>query len=482
MTLPGSTVEIIDVAPPAASLTDTGTAFVAGLSDRGAVDGQLTVSDAVYSLAEFEAAYGERQDYNGPEYDSVEAFFSEGGARLFFSRYVGPTPVNSEADVPVASSQFTATAKFPGDYGDAITVAVASDVITVTDATSGVTEVSPTLDDITAAAAWATASSSLIDITPIASGSATLTDTVAVQLADGDDDRSSATDSERQTALDRFGGNLGPGSVLMPGDTRDDAHEMLANHAADHNRFAYGDATDSVTAATVAADGTAMRTLGYELARHIQILEPWLIAPGLTAGSTRTIPPSGVQAGMAARTDSSGNPNLATAGVPRGQSRFALDVKYERSDTDRQTLADAGVTVLRNIQDSVVTYDDITTVDPALQPEWLGASGNRLVMRIIADALAIANAHLFGQISGPVDLAAFNSDLTGMLLGWFNNRSLYSPDGTPGGAFRVETGSSVNTPTTLQARQLKAALSLKISPNARQVKITITNTPITGQL
>jgi hypothetical protein len=475
MTLPGSVVEIVDAAPPATTLIDTGTAFVVGLSERGAITGQLTPDDAVHSLGEWVAAYGDRQSYNGLEYDTVEAFFADGGTRLFFARYAGPAAVKASRAVPTSSSKFTATAVSEGAWGNDITVAVASGVITVSE-DGVVKETSPALADIAAAQAWAAASSSLITITPLTTGA--LADSAALALQGGADDRTNATDTERTAALARMGRDLGPGVVLMPGDSRGAAHTLLATHARDNNRFAYGDAPDSPTAATVAAAGTAVRTLGRELARHIQLLEPWLTAPALTAGgATRTIPPSGVQAGMAARNDAAGNPNRAVAGR-NGASRFALGVKYARLDSERETLADAGVTVIRLKDGLVQTYDDVTPVDPDADPEWLGAAGNRLVMRIVADAYDIADAHMFGSVAGPVDLAAFGGDLTGMLLRWFQVGALYSADGTPAGAFRVETGAAVNTAETLAARQLKAALALKISPNARQVLIEITNTPV----
>jgi hypothetical protein len=478
VTLPGPDVQIVDAAPPSTSLTDTGTAFVVGLAERGATPTQLAPTDAVTSLGEWITQYRQRQSNNGPDYDTVEAFFAEGGARLYFSRKLGPDAAPAEAAVPAASSKFTATAKGAGAYGNNLTVAVASGVITVKE--SGTTvEVSPALASTAAAQDWATNSSDWIDITPLASGA--LSDSAAVALAGGDDDRANITDTEIQTALDRFGKNLGPGQVLAPGDTRTAMHTKLAQHALDRNRFAYGDAPDSVSASTAAAAGTAVRALGRDLARHIQLLDGWGFAPGTAGGTTRTIPPSGVQAGVAARSDSAGNPNRAIAGR-NGISRFLTGLKHNRTDADRETLANAGVTAFVVDQGVVQAYDDITPVNPETDPEWLGAAGNRLVMRIVADALEIAKAHMFGAVSGPVDLDAFAGDLKGMLAGWFTERALFSVDGTPAGAYRVETGPSVNTTESLQARQLKAALALKISPNARQVIVQITNTPLTEAL
>ena len=125
-------------------------------------------------------------------------------------------------------------------------------------------------------------------------------------------------------------------------------------------------------------------------------------------------------------------------------------------------------------------YDDITAVDPTSSPEWLGAAGNRMVMRIVADAERIARAHMFAQVSGSVSLGAFQGDLKAMLAGWYTLGALYGD--TPGQAFRADTGDPVNTDATLQARQLRAALTLKLSPNARQVTVSITNLPLTAAI
>jgi hypothetical protein len=380
--------------------------------------------------------------------------------------------LKASGPVPAVATKFTATAKSVGAWANNLTVGVAAGVITVYE--NGVAvETSPVQADVTAAQAWS-AFSRYIDITPVGTGA--LTDTAPVALSGGADDRVNVTDTQRQAALDRFGRELGPGQVSMPGDARTQAYTMLATHARDRNRFAELDAPDTASVSAITPSASAVRVLGRELARHCRMSAPWLTCPGTTAGTVRTIPPSAVMSGMSARVDAAGNPNAAVAGNPRGVSRFALAPKYAFSDTDRSTLADAGVVVILARDNAVQAYDDVTLVDPNTDPEWLGAGANRLVMAIIAESLQIASAHMFNQVSGPVDLVAFGGDLSGALARRWQNRALYGA--TPDEAFRVETGAAVNTPATIQARQLKAALALKISPNARQVTVQITNTPL----
>jgi hypothetical protein len=129
--LPGPDVQILDAAPGAGAQTDTATAFMAGLADRGKTSDQLTTADAVTSLADFTTKFGPKQTYNTVEYDAVEAFFAEGGARLYFSRKAGPAKVKAQANVPTVTPKFTAIAKSVGAWANNLTVTVASGVITI---------------------------------------------------------------------------------------------------------------------------------------------------------------------------------------------------------------------------------------------------------------------------------------------------------------------------------------------------------------
>jgi hypothetical protein len=465
---PGASVTIIDAPPPPAPASDTGTAFIVGFSDRGPTTGGLKTTDVLTSEGDFIGRYGARQSYSGVEYDAMAAFFAEGGSRLYFSRKVGPAAVIAQASVPTATPKFTAKAKGPGASYNTVSVGVASGVVTVYD--GGVAkEVSPAFTDVTQAQLWAQSSSNLLsDITPVGTGA--LTDSAPVALAGGADDRVNTADVQIQAALDRFGSNLGPGQVALPGDGRQAAYTMAATHARDKNRFAVLDAPDTPTYTNVTAVAATTRSLGRDLARHVVLLDPWLTRTDTNL--SRAIPPSGVWMGLAAVNDAAGNPNRAVAGQ-RSISAYASGVKYVRAQSERDALADAGVTVFRQFGSSVMPYDDVTPVDGTVEPEWLGAGTNRLVMRIVADALSIANAHLFESIANSDVLAGFNGDLKSMLRGWWSVGALYGD--APEDAYRVETGSTVNTPATLAAKQLKAALSLKIAPNARFVQVTITN-------
>lgn len=476
---PGAIVDIVDQVPPPTSLADTATRFIAGLAHKGSTTGLLTTDDVITSLADFEDRYGALQSYNGNDYAAVEGFFAEGGSRLYFSRKVGPDPVEASITVPSSSSQGTFTAKYVGAYANGGTITISGGVVTAI--VDGETEVSPALTTVQDLIDWA-ATSDLIDYTPSVSGATALTDSAARTLAGGTDDRTNIVDAQITAALARFGKDLGPGQVSLPGDTRDAARGLLATHRIATNRIGLWDGPDSATVSSIVTSAGTARAAGRESARGVLLLDGWLLAPPVTpGGAQRVVPPSASFGGLAARVDQGGNPNVAIAGR-NAISRWALGVNHPRTDDDREDLAAAGVIPFIVKDGLVQPYDDVTPVDPDTDPEWLGAAANRFVMRVVADATAIADAHMFGAVSGTVDYNAFGDDLTTMLRRWRTppTRALFGD--TDADAFRVETGPAVNTPEVVAARQLKAVLGLKIAPNARQVIVQIANTPLTSAL
>src|SRR3954469_6424158 len=96
---PGATVELAADAPTGAPVLDSGQAFFAGVAERGP-DRAVKVRSA----AEYEAAFGPRSG-GSLLYDSVGAYFAEGGATLYVSRITGPAAVTATG----AALPFTAT-------------------------------------------------------------------------------------------------------------------------------------------------------------------------------------------------------------------------------------------------------------------------------------------------------------------------------------------------------------------------------------
>ncbi len=468
MTLPGTSVTVGDGAGARFAAVDSGTAFFIGLTDRGPIDAPVLVR----SLAEATRQLGGRVSY-GLIYDALDVFFREGGSRAYIGRLAGPAPVKSTINLKDASNAdcLTATAVNPGAWGNNISleVTLSGGNFTIVVKESGtVVETSPTLADTTEAIAWA-AGSGYIRITGITANDPK---TQTVTLATGTDDRANITATEVGKALALFAADLGPGQVAYPGATDGTTHLALAAHAAAKNRVALLDGTDTATVATLTAQTAAVRADGK--GRAAGLFAPWVIVPGVAPGTTRTVPPSAVQAGLIARSDgATDNPNIAVAGE-NGVCRYATDLSLGSwSDTDRETLNDAGVNVILEKVGTIRTYGNRTCANQVTEQNWLQLSNSRLAMFIASKASEIAEHYLFSQLDGRgIKVGEFAGDLQGILLPLYQLGALYGD--TPEEAFTVDTGEGVNPPADLAEGKLSASISVRMSPAAERVEINIT--------
>jgi len=95
MARPGVTIIQSELPPPRSAPTETGVWFVSGKPQKGPPDPAL-----VRSLAEYEATFGDRTGAATGLYDAVDAYFREGGVKLWV--------VNAAASAPEDSlDQFT---------------------------------------------------------------------------------------------------------------------------------------------------------------------------------------------------------------------------------------------------------------------------------------------------------------------------------------------------------------------------------------
>jgi Bacteriophage tail sheath protein len=147
------------------------------------------------------------------------------------------------------------------------------------------------------------------------------------------------------------------------------------------------------------------------------------------------------------------------------------------TDADRQLLNDDNVNVLRQMAGQVTLYGYRTLVNPNGDTSWQWLSNQRLRLKITAEAEKVAEGFMFDQIDGKGQkIAEFGGALSAVLLGYYNAGSLYGD--TPSEAFSVDVGESVNTPTTLAAGELRAVLSMRMSPLAEVVRVEIVKVPV----
>lgn len=468
---PGVQVVVRDSPPARSAPIDVGVWFVSGVTEAGPDKKPVLIRSSSEMLANF----GQNMPWT-PLWDAVDAFFREGGSKVWVSRVVGAGATKATATI----GDFKADGKGSGDFYEQLEVELtvatgppATYTVKVWQTTPAVLlEQSPAFTEKAQAVAWSSGSK-FVTLTDNDVAD-TSTPSVAVPktpLAGGDDDRASITDANYLAALDMFSAGLGPGQVSVPGLMTSTIWSGLLKHAYDFNRVAYLDGPDNALASSLISAGVALRT--DTNARYGGMFAPPAIIPGDIPNTTKQVPYSAIQAAMTARIP---NPNQPAAGV-NGMSRVALSVKYDYTDTERSSLNDAGVDIARNMFGGVRTYGYRTLVDPNVQPEWLQLNAIRTVMTIKAEADEIAERHIFMQIDGKgLEISAFHGDLVGMLIPFYETGALYGE--TPDEAFYVDTGSQVNTPATVADGQLRAVIGIRTSPFAELVYIEIVKLPL----
>lgn len=477
---PGSYVTVSAAPSPSTNPASTGNWFVVGMSPRGPVGEAVLVQ----SLAQFNAIFGSRVGYS-PLYDCFDVFFRKGGT-AYVSRVVGPAAVQAylvledQAESPMPTLKVSALGA--GVDGNNISVQVvagpASGQFYLEIYYAGaLVEVSSVCSNPAGAVAWS-AKSNYVAITDESSTTTAPNNNPAVlaetALAHGTDDNSSVTDAIRVAGLAAFTDDLGPGQVSIPGSTTETVHAGTCLHAQTFNRVALNDGVDTATAVTNTALLNAVQEAVADPS-YTTLFAPWVIYPGIPTGTvipapTRTVPPSAMVAGLMAANDANNDSNVAAAG-PNGIDGFALGVSQTYDASDRAMLNNAGVSVIRNIPrlGGVQLYG---YQSGAVDPAWTDLANVRFRMQLVDDAYIIGSGFNFAQPDGQGKLfAAFNGALVASLSGYYAKGSLYGA--TPADAFNVDTGSSVNTPTTIAARELCAVESVRMSPSIDVVQTFI---------
>jgi uncharacterized protein len=463
MPRPGVDVVIVDDVPPGAAALNTGTAFMVGQTQRGPA-GAVKVP----TMRDYQSAFGDR---SGGQvlYDSVSAFFSEGGGDLFVSRLVS-------GDAAIASgllgTSIEAEASSPGDWGNGLTLALAASgasfVLTVTLDGEDV-EKSPPVATAQALSDWSHTRSrythlDVASVDPLAAAN--------VALAGGDDG-AAPLEGDMTAALDAFEHGYGPGQVLMPGDNSAAAHSALLAHADTQRRCVLLDADDTDDALALIADVESLYdTPGV---RYTSLWAPWAVYASETPPATVSVPYSAVEAGIIARVDRAGNPNAPAAGAD-GIARLAIDLTQKYSDADRQTMNEAGIDLAKIVNDQVRSYGYRTAAGPA-EANWLWFGNSRTLMAIAWECEAVAETYVLKQIDGRGQIfSRLNKDLRGVCARYFDMGALFGASASE--AFDVVTDPSVNTVDTIKAGEIHAVIKVKVSPAAEWVVIEIVKVPV----
>jgi hypothetical protein len=184
---------------------------------------------------------------------------------------------------------------------------------------------------------------------------------------------------------------------------------------------------------------------------------------------------SGIQAGLIARADASGELAAVAAGS-RGVSRRALGLAQSYSDADRQELNANGVTLGRPMFGLVRTYGNRTGAGPDMNGNWTFIKESRVIMAVAHEGNASVEDFVFDTIDALGHLfVSVKNTLVGICLKYWRAGALYG--GTPEQAFRVVCDFSVNPPATIATGELHAAIYLRTSKVAEWVKVEIIKVP-----
>jgi hypothetical protein len=451
--------------------TTTDTAFIVVATQQGRTDQPVLCR----SLNDFIINFGTRQAYS-IAYDWLDAFFNEaGGGLVYVMRITGPAGALDTFTFNDAGAAASLIVNSIGKAASGLSAAIIAGVspssfnIVITGLPDGSTLQSYDLFSVTDAVNWGNAQK-LIRV--VSAGVNVPAVHAVAPLAGGSDDHASITDVIKVAALASIPYSLGCGQVTIPGSYSEVIYAGLYNHAGAFNRFAILDTADTASTTTLSASAAGAQVdtniTGANLGEGIVVCD-WQNIPGLVANTTRQVPFSAFAAALIARSDRRTlNPNRAPVGA-NGILNYSLG-KTQADWTDAQTtaLVAAGVNPSRVIFNTVRFYGFRTLLNPGLNPVLIMGTAVRLIMAIKDAGWKIGQSVMGDSIDGQQHEASkYGSRISAILLGYFELNALFGA--TSSGAYVVDVGPDVNTPTSIANRELHAAVGITPAPYAETI-------------
>jgi hypothetical protein len=476
--MPGPGVSVTTttrIGPTAPLRAPSGKYFVVGLTERGSTSAAVEVR----GMADVEALMGGRVTY-GAVWDNLKSYFDEGGQAAYVSRVVGPAAsvgtltLVDRAGSPV--NTLRVDAQNPGAWSSNLTVQVLDGstptTFRIVVALSGVTVEDKNNLANPAAAVLAFQDSPYVRVTDL--GSATVAPNnnpavlAATALSAGADDRASVTTTHYTAALAKFTKDLGDGAVAIPGQNGSTVWGAIITHCAANNRIGLLANTRTRAIADQLTDANNLNT------EFAGMFAPWIKVPD-GSGGTRVISPEGYVAACRSRAHDSVGPWRAPAGEI-AVARNILDVDVRYTATEGAQLNDGRVNVIRSIASSVRLYG------------WRSLSANTRSYYFLKDrdflnylvvrAEALLEQYVFETIDQKGQLlSSVNGALVGMCLPLAQANAFFPMvDGAgnlvdPG--YEVDTGSNVNTSASIANNEIRARLSVRISPTGERISLNI---------
>jgi hypothetical protein len=299
----------------------------------------------------------------------------------------------------------------------------------------------------------------------------------AANFAGGSSDSGGITGAEVTAALNRCKADMGNGQVVVPGRNTVASNTLLAQHCQDFDRTALGEVAAGLVVSDVVTEAATLRAIGSGAEALPRLLGMWAqfaTAPGITPGTTRTVPWSIVAAGLMARLEQAeGHPNVSPIG-DYGVPQYVTGVDRYFSDDDAETLYGAGVNVVEELFDAPrnATFHTLDNPDTS---DWSDLAHTRLDRALHADATELGRG-----MGGRVINRKTINELAGKMRTRLESR-YYKRGAIFGNTFeqaaRVDTD-SVNDTDTMAAREANMDLGVVMSEHAEQVNVNISKVPI----
>jgi hypothetical protein len=474
--MPGVVVTTATKSGPSASLrAPSSQVFMVGQAERG----DTTKAIILNGMADVSTYLGDRPTY-GSLYDQLKVYFDEGGTRAIVARVVGPAAavgllvLNDQNGV--AAPTLRVEAQNPGAWSSRLKAQVlagfAPNTFRIIITLDGQIVEDKTNMSTPTDAVNRFAQSPYVKVVNLASATAAPANNPAVvaatALSAGDDDRAAITGTHHTNALSRFTSDLGDGAVAIPGQTGAAVWTPLIDHCKANRRIALLASAVNETEANLKS---AASTIDSEFAG---LFAPWVVVSDGGYG-TRNISPEGYVAACRTRAHEQEGPWRAPGGEI-AKANTVLDVADVFSTDSANSLDGAKVNVIRKIAGTVRLYgwrslsNDVSNYAYLKDRDFLNS--------LHVSAETVLEKYVFKTIDGKGQLLSdINSELVGLVDPYASAGALYpfyNAAGEPvDPGYKVETGSTVNTRQVLAANEVRARLSVRISPTSGLVSLNI---------
>lgn len=452
----------------------SGQAFFSGLAERGPSDSAVLIR----GLADYESVFGRRPAY-GYLYDTVKTFFDEGGEQAYVTRVVGPdatkgTIVLQDRSTPTPFNTLTFDAASAGAWSGDLKILVEqgsiADSVKISVALRGnIVEVQNNLTT-PAQVVQKFSTSVFVDVTNMgstATGVTALPQNGTYTVTAGDDKRGAIQTENYIKSLENFTEGLGDGAVAIPG-VGPAVHDGIVEHAKANRRIALLSHNDGATKIELAQTVTAVDDDAAGL------FTPWIqVNDG--AGGIRNAPPEGFVAACRARAHDTVGPWRAPAGgIAIARNVLGLATEYTKQESE--SLDAARVSVIRRVAGTIRLYGWRSLSSDEQNYGFLSARD--LLDRLVVESEKRLEAYVFAPIDAKNQLlSAINAELVGIVEPMRQAGGLYEQVDANGQqidpGYLVETGNTVNSTQSLASNEVRARLSVRLSPTGALVSLDI---------